>query len=439
MTPDDPVERLFALEQFGIKLGLDNIRRLLDALGHPERGYTVAHVAGTNGKGSVTAMVECGLRHAGLSTGRYTSPHLAHIEERIAIDGRSIASGKFREITTDVLAAVDHLRAMHALEATPTFFEVTTAVAFEAFRRAKVDAAVIEVGLGGRFDATNVVRPAVTAITSIGLDHQQYLGNTLTSIAFEKAGILKSGVPAIVGDVQPEPRGVIEDVARGAGARIVDAGSGLLERSAMSDGHAVISLTTPRARYRDVRLALSGRHQVGNALVAVRVLETLADAGLAVQHDDIVAALTQVQWPARLEWLRLDATRHLLLDAAHNVAGARALAEYLADSGVAPLPIVLAVMRDKDVPGIVSALAPAASHVIATSVGTPRALPAAALADEIRGIAPALATDAVDDPDAAVSTALRLAPRAAVAGSIFLVGPLRDRLLAAGALSLQAR
>lgn len=437
MTPEDPVERLFALEQFGIKLGLDNIRRLVSALGNPHDSFIAVHVAGTNGKGSVSAMVERAVRQGGYRTGRYTSPHLARIEERIAVDGEAISAGQLRDVTADVLAAVDGLRADGTLETTPTFFEVTTAVAFEAFRRAGVQVAVVEVGLGGRFDATNVLTPKVTAITSIAFDHEQHLGHTLASIAFEKAGILKRGVPAVIGAVQEEARNVIENVANRSGARLVDADLRFVDSLSMREGRATISVTTPRTRYEHVMLALNGRHQVANAVVAIRVLEQLDLAGVSLDAAAIVTGISNATWPARLEWLRLGPGA-LLIDAAHNVAGASALADYLQECGVAPLPMVLAVMKDKDVDGIIAAVAPAAARFVATTVPTTaRALSAATLASHIARVAPSARVETIDDPDHAVAAALAGWPRAAVAGSIFFVGPLRARLLAAGALSLQ--
>jgi dihydrofolate synthase/folylpolyglutamate synthase len=437
VAPEDPVERLFALEQFGIKLGLENITRLLDALGHPDRQFDAVHVAGTNGKGSVTAMVERAFRHAGHHTGRYTSPHLARIEERIAIDGAPVGADTFRTITADVLALVDRLRAQGTLEAVPTFFEATTAIAFEAFRRAGVEIAVVEVGLGGRYDATNVIQPRLTVITSIALDHQQHLGHTIASIAFEKAGILKQGVPLVLGDVQPAARSVIEDVARSREVTIIDAGTHLVASAVVTEGRATISVATPVRRYESVRLSLNGRHQIANAVIAIRTLEELERSGVTMGEDAIVAGLSDVQWPARLEWLRLRGDREILLDAAHNVAGAEALASYLSESGAAPLPVVLAIMRDKEVEAIVAALAPVASHICATSLPMPRALPADALADQVRRVAPRIACAAFEDPHAALEAALAHAPRVAAAGSIFLVGPLREQLLAEGALSLQ--
>jgi dihydrofolate synthase / folylpolyglutamate synthase len=425
-------ERLFALELFGIKLGLDNIAAILSALDRPDRAWPAIHVAGTNGKGSVTAMVDCGLRAAGYRTGRYTSPHLDRIEERIAIDGRPIAADVFDTITSDVFDVVDRLRAAGVLHATPTFFEVTTAIAFEAFRRQQVTAAVVEVGLGGRFDATNIITPVAAAITSIGFDHERHLGNTLGEIAFEKAGIIKAGVPVVVGAMPADARQVIETRAREVAAPLLDASS-LVDDVHLDRGRATVSLRTPERRYADLRLALNGAHQVANAAVAVRTLETFAGRGHALPAAAIEAALTSVEWPARLEWLRTTRPADVLIDAAHNPAGAAALADYLGAAGVAPIPIVLSIMRDKDVDAIAAPLAGAASQFVATRADSPRALSAADLAARIRSRWPSIEVTPVDEPDDALACALARAPRAVVAGSIFLAGPLRARLIAAGA------
>jgi dihydrofolate synthase/folylpolyglutamate synthase len=437
VTRDQTIDRLFALERFGIKLGLENIRLLVAALDHPEQSFTSVHIAGTNGKGSVSAMVERGLRAAGHRTGRYTSPHLDRIEERVAVDGEPVATPLFRDVAEAVLSTIDRLRSVGTLETTPTFFEVTTAMAFDIFRRSDVDVAVIEVGLGGRFDATNVITPAVTAITTIALDHEQHLGNTIASIAREKAGILKAGVPAAVGDLPGEARRVIEEVAASEGAPLERADRRLVTRSLLQNGRATIALTTPIRSYPAMRLGLNGTHQVANAVVAVRVLELLDRAGVKVAAEHVATGLTDVVWPARLEWLRLQDGARLLIDAAHNPSGAQALADYLHASGGAPLPIALAVMKDKDVDGIIRPLLAVASRFVATAVASPRALPAPALADRIRNLDAEVRVDDTDDPDAAVRLALANASHAAVAGSIFLVGPARARLIAGGALSLR--
>jgi dihydrofolate synthase/folylpolyglutamate synthase len=409
-------ERLFALELFGIKLGLDNITALVDALNRPDRAFPAVHVGGTNGKGSVTAMVERGLRAAGHRTGRYTSPHLTDIEERIVIDGAPIGRAAFDEITTDVLLVVARLASDGALPHPPTFFEVTTAIAFEAFRREGVSAAVIEVGLGGRYDATNVISPAIAAVTSIAFDHERHLGTSLAEIAFEKAGIIKSGIPVVVGVMPDEARDVIAEAARARMASLVWA--------------------TPADTGSPVELALNGVHQKQNAAVAVEVLRLCGALGRPVTRAHVVEALTEVDWPARLEWLRVPHAGDVLLDAAHNSAGAQALADYVLAS-VGPLPLVCGVMRDKDVAAIVRAVAPAVSRFVATTAPTPRALNARELQERIREVLPDAVVESQEDPAAAVHETLCSATRVMVAGSIFLVGPVRAQLLTQGAQTVR--
>ncbi len=432
MTPQD---RLLALEHFGIKLGLDSIRTLLEALDRPDRAWRAVHIGGTNGKGSVVAMVEAALRATGHRTGRYTSPHLDKLEERFAVDGVPIASGTLTSTVARVLDEVDHLRRSGRLGAMPTFFEVTTAVAFELFRLARVDVGVIEVGLGGRLDATNLLEPNVCAITSIDLDHERHLGRTIESIAFEKAGIAKAGVPVVLGGVSEEARTVIARVCGERGAPLVDAWRDVESTATLPDGYARLTVTTPVGVYPSMRLALAGEHQIGNAIVALRTLETCNASGIPVGGAEIVTGLTSVSWPARLEWLRLGSGA-VLIDAAHNPAGARAVAGFVRDVGVAPLPIVLAVMADKDIASMLSALGPVASALIATEVRSRRGLPAPELAEAAHARLPALPVDVCPDPDEAVQRALSRHSRALVAGSIFLVGPLRARLLARGAQAL---
>lgn len=431
-----PVERLLSLEQFGIKLGLDNIRILLNELGHPEAAWPSVHIAGTNGKGSVTAMVERALRAAGLRTGRYTSPHLAAIEERVAIDGTAVDSRTFGSVTAHVLSVVDRAIERGTLTVTPTFFEVSTAIAFEIFRREQVAAAVVEVGLGGRFDATNTVAPNVTAITSIDLDHERHLGSTLRSIAFEKAGIAKAGVPLVVGRVSSEADDVIGDVAQRVGAPLVHAHENVTLATVMSKGRAAVTLSTPVRSYPRTELALAGRHQVDNAVVAMRLLEIWSERTTPISSEAIVAGLADCQWPGRLEWLRLPSGASVLIDAAHNPAGAAALGDYLREAEVAPIPIVFAAMRDKDINGMLTPLVPIASAFVATTVSSARARDAKSLATDIMRIAPNLDVAIEPSPDSAVVRALRHSQSAVIAGSIFLIGPLRARLIAAGARPL---
>jgi dihydrofolate synthase/folylpolyglutamate synthase len=428
----DPLSRLFALEHFGIKLGLGTIRALCEALDHPEHRHPSIHIAGTNGKGSVAAMVDGALRAAGWRTGRYTSPHLSRLEERFAVDGQPAQTARVTGAVADVLSLVDRLRVDGTLAATPTFFEVTTAAAFLLFARAGVDVAVVEVGLGGRFDATNVITPAVAAITSIDFDHERHLGSTLARIAAEKAGIAKPGVPLLVGPCHAAAMAAIAAAARAAGAPMIPVEAGVASRVSFEHGRATLTLTTPVRSYPPMALGLAGRHQVANAIVAVRVIETFeAVTGRTIGAPAIAEGLTRVRWPARLEWMALPDGRRVLLDAAHNPAGSAAFGRYLDDLALPPLPIVVAVMRDKDTARLLAPLVARAALLIATEAPTPRTLPADALAET----ATTLGARVVCVPDAAdaVARALELAATIAVAGSIFLVGPVRDRLQAAGA------
>lgn len=422
------LDRLFALETFGIKLGLDNIARLTAALGHPERSFMSIHVAGTNGKGSVTAIAHAALVAGGVRAARYVSPHLVDLTERFVIGPAPVSQDDLAEVATDVLDCADALRATGELPVYPTFFEATTAIAFELFRRARVEVAVIEVGLGGRFDSTNVIPAAAGAITSIGLDHQDLLGDTVEAIAFEKAGIIKPGMTVVTGALPDGARDVVRAVAAERGARIVDATEADVERT-IEDGRATLVVRTPEDRYGPLRLALRGEHQIGNAVVAIRLLEAAREGGVRVSREAIARGLTDVEWPGRLELMRLPGGSTVLLDAAHNADGARALAAYLGRWHPERPTLVIGMMRDKDVAGIVTALLPVVSRVIATAANTPRALPAHELAGRIASCGD-IDVRAESDPDAAVDLALSNDRSVCVSGSIFLVGAVRDRLRA---------
>jgi dihydrofolate synthase/folylpolyglutamate synthase len=304
---------------------------------------------------------------------------------------------------SDVRSIVDALRGNGRLIVYPTFFEVTTAVAFELFRRARIDLAVCEVGLGGRLDATNVLLPEVSAITSIGFDHERYLGNTLRQIAIEKAGIIKPGVPVVVGHLAPEAREAVVEIARASGAEVLQATSADLEGLA---------------------IGLPGAHQIDNAAVALKVLEALDARGIAVSRSAIARGFAGVSWPGRLDVRRLPDGRAVLLDAAHNPDGARALAAYLRTSEFSGATLVFAAMRDKDVDAILRELAPETGAVLMTQPSTPRAADPAELASRFRAIFPGRSVEVVRSPAEAVDAAWRISNRVVVAGSIFLLGDL---------------
>jgi dihydrofolate synthase/folylpolyglutamate synthase len=415
----DPFDYLFGLAQVGVKFGLDNITAIVEGLGRPDRAYRTIHVAGTNGKGSVTAVVDLALSAAGHRSARFTSPHLVDLTERFAVGGRPVDRDELGAVVARVRAVIEELLANGGLEAQPTFFEVTTAAAFELFRRREVEVAVIEVGLGGRLDATNVITPAVSAITSIGLDHQQYLGSSIESIAFEKASIAKRGVPLVIGLVSPEARQIILDTALARGALPLFAADGVaLERV----GPQQIRLSTPAHDYGAITLGLAGDHQVNNALVAVRVLEALEGRGLRVAPAAIAQGVSNVVWPGRLDLRRLPGGRELLMDAAHNEDGARALASHLAATAMPPIPLVFGAMRDKDVETMLQLLAPHASVVVLTRASNPRSADPNDLAAVLHALRPSLPVEIAAGPAQALDAAWRHGPRIVVAGSIFLLG-----------------
>lgn len=427
------LDRLFRLENFGIKLGLENIALLCEALGHPERSFVTLHVAGTNGKGSVTSMAHAALVAAGVPAARYTSPHLVDITERFVIGDKAVDAGTFETVAHEVLDTADRLKSTGVRSVPPTFFEVTTAIAFELFRRAKMQVAVVEVGLGGRFDATNVVRPVAGAITTIGLDHQEHLGSTFEAIAFEKAGIIKPGMTVIAGAMPPEALEVISQAATERGAHLVKASENVHVVVDVDDGLAQVTFETPHTTYGPLRLALRGEHQIGNALVAVRLLEAAIEGGVNISPAAIVHGLGSAVWPARLELLELGNGRRVLLDAAHNIEGATALAAYLRRWHAQRPALVVGIMRDKDVDQILTALLPVVSRVTATAAPTRRALPAVELAARVHAVASHLHLDVQvtcePDPMRAVETTLEGTDTICVAGSIFLVGAVRERLV----------
>lgn len=408
-----------------MKFGLENMRKLCEALGHPERRFRSVIVAGTNGKGSVTAMVDAALLAAGHRSARYTSPHLARLEERFVIGGREVSREALGRAVIRVQEAVSGLERDGRLDGSPTFFECTTATAFELFDG--VDLAVLEVGLGGRLDATNVVTPIAAAITSIDFDHEALLGRSIEEIAREKAGVIKPGIPVVCGPLGDPARRVIEEVCGERNARLVPSDAEVSIALRVDSDRTVADFSTPRNTFTGVQLALRGRHQAANAAVAIRLLEELDALGIDVDAAAIRSGLERTSWPGRLERAAYRGA-DVLFDAAHNPAGARALASFLAETGWNGATLVFGALRDKDVAGMMDALAPVCGRIICTTPASPRALPAE---DALRLAArhgPGRALEIEPDPAAALQLACATARRVVVAGSIFLIGPLRGIL-----------
>jgi len=424
----DPLDFLFGLERLGMKFGLENMRALCTALDHPEQRFAPVIIGGTNGKGSVTAMTSAALHAAGHRVGRYTSPHLVRLEERFVLFEREVSTADLRDAAGTVQHAAERLIDDGTLAGPPTFFECATAIAFELFRRAGVAIAVLEVGLGGRLDATNVVSPIAAAITSIDFDHQAQLGNDLTSIAFEKAGIIKPGGVVVCGPLPPEADAVMVEACRTRGATLIRAADDVRIGERVVEGRTVVDLRSAAHDLLGVPLALAGRHQVDNAAVTMRLLETVNDRGFPVSAAAIRTGLTSAHWPARLEHLTWRGAA-VLLDAAHNPAGGRALASYVQGCGWQGATLVFGAMRDKDVAGILAPLVPLMGRVISTTADSPRAMAAADLAGIVRRLRPGGApVDVIPEPRAAAEAACGPGEQVVIAGSIFLVGPLRGIL-----------
>ena len=397
----------------GAKLGLERIEALVERLGRPERTFRSIHVAGTNGKGSTAAMIEAGLLAAGFRAGLYTSPHLVRINERIRTGGCQIADPEFAAAFETVQAAVEALLAEGRLDAHPSYFECVTALAFVHFRRTVTEWAVVEVGLGGRLDATNVIRPEAAVITPIDLDHEAFLGRAMVSIAEEKAGILKPGVPAVVAPQRPEAREVVEARARELGIRLVR-----VDREWRAE-----QVQAEAGRYRFVargvraELALAGEHQVTNALTAIATLDLLG-----VEHAAIEEGLRTARWPGRLETVAGEPP--VLLDGAHNPGGARALACFLGEHHAGRrIWLIYGAMRDKAVDEVAGILFPAAHRVILTQLDQPRAVGARTLAGIVSHHHPQVAVTG----NLAEAIAQARAQAAAddlivITGSLFLVG-----------------
>ena len=409
------------------KFNLENISVLLERLGRPDRAFPSVHIAGTNGKGSTAAFVESILREAGFRTGLNTSPHLERINERIRIGGQEISDGLFAEIFTRVHRVIEELLAEGKLRAHPTYFECVTALAFEAFARERVEFAVIEVGLGGRLDATNVIDPVVCVLTRIDFDHENFLGHSLPEIATEKAGILKQGVPVVSAPQLPEARDVLRVRAAELHCSLTETeGVFRIDKLSTEDGctRALVTEVTTGAQFR-LAPQLPGHFQSQNALNAVAVARVLQSRDFKIADESIERGIAAAVWPGRLE--KLNSRPDIYLDGAHNPGAARELARFLEENLAGRRVIlVFGAMRDKAVDEVTGSIFPHAAEVIFTQPSSPRSVSAVRLA-EIAGHHAEHFT-VIRDAEEALETALAKAgPDDAifVTGSLYLVGQLR--------------
>jgi dihydrofolate synthase / folylpolyglutamate synthase len=418
MTYAASLQFLYNLQMHGIKLGLDTIEALLGRIGNPHRRYPTLHIGGTNGKGSTAAMTASMLQAAGYRVGLYTSPHLVDFRERIRVDGRLIS-------LEAVVAWTERLRAAMGAALDPTFFEFTTAMAFGYFAEMEVGVAVIEVGMGGRFDATNVVTPLATAITNVTLDHEAHLGRSVPAIAFEKAGIIKPHVPVVVGRVSQDAWEVIGQAAVSHTAAISRWGATFHATGNPVTGFEYHGMTTS---YADLVCPLRGQHQLENAGCAVALLELMSARGFSMTEQAVRVGLRTVAWEGRLEVVEHDP--QLVLDGGHNPAAAVAVAEYLMHYRVhhpaARVILVVAFMRDKDRAGFFNAVLPAADEVVITHVQMARAARIEDICETLRGW-PGHVHSAFNS-EAALACARQLASPhdlICVTGSLMLVGEIK--------------
>jgi dihydrofolate synthase / folylpolyglutamate synthase len=359
LSPDPAYDRalsyLYGLQKFGMKFGLSKTENLLQAFGHPQDRLRLIHIAGTNGKGSVAAMAASIFSRAGYRVGLYTSPHLMDFRERFQINGRLIPPGLTLELIREVQERTNP-------KEPPTFFEFVTAMALIYFAREKVDLAIIEVGLGGRLDATNIIRPRVTAITTLALEHQEYLGSTLRQIAWEKGGIIKHGTPLVTGVTQPAAREVISRLCREQGAPLYVAGRDFRTHR-IAGGR--FNYTGFGKQIKGLRTTLLGAHQIKNAGLALSLIHLWPVDDKDISEDHIREGLIQVHWPGRME-IRHEKPR-IVLDGAHNPAAMKVLAGSLSEVRAAKrLLLVIGIMQDKDIPAILAPIVPLADRVFLT-------------------------------------------------------------------------
>ncbi|MCK4389033.1 MAG: bifunctional folylpolyglutamate synthase/dihydrofolate synthase [Desulfobacterales bacterium] len=415
---DDHLSALYRLRRFGIKLGLATISRLMRGLGNPQDSFSSIHVAGTNGKGSIAAFLSSVLSHGGYRVGLYTSPHLVRFNERIQINGRPISD-------KDVAQVAEAVRRIYTQAEPPTFFECATAMALYHFASERVDWAVLETGMGGRYDATNVVYPEVCIISNISMEHQEYLGNTVAKIAREKAGIIKSGAGVVTGTRQKSALRVIEQAATAKKAHLSRLGKEIRIRKNQKGGFTYLGM---KCRWPGLTVGLLGDHQITNAALALGALELLIEKGLDLPDRAIYAGLAATRWPGRLEIFSREP--FILLDGAHNPSAARTLRKFLEKSmAFRGLTMVVGILQDKAWKPMLRDFAAVADRMILTRPQYERAADPYELASFARSIKEAV--DAIPHLPDAISLALEetsTTGAVCITGSLYTVGDARAYL-----------
>ena len=429
----ETIEYLFGLQKYGIKFGLSNSRQLMELMGEPHRRFRSVHVAGTNGKGSTSAFLAGMLTAAGYRVGLYTSPHLVSFTERIRINNIPVTEERAVELAERVRRNYQGVSSGEGEPLTPTFFEVTTAMAFTCFAEERVDVAVVEAGMGGRLDSTNVIIPMVSVITNIDLEHTEFLGATIEQIAGEKAGIIKAGVPVVTGAVQPGAIAVIDQAAAASGSTVFRMPKDFGPEEASAGQEQEFNYRGIAARIPRLKVGMRGRHQIGNACLALAAIECIGRAGMVVPEAALRPGLARAVWEGRLE--RVAERPDIILDGAHNPSSARVLADALRDlrRSYRSVVLVIGILMDKDFRAIVGHLAPLADRVVVTQPRYSRALDVRTLAGEVS----AFHHDVVSATS--VADAITLARQGAreddlilVSGSLYTVGDARAALTPGG-------
>jgi dihydrofolate synthase/folylpolyglutamate synthase len=423
----ETIEYLYALQKHGIKLALSNSLALMTFMGEPHQKFRSVHVAGTNGKGSTSSFIASMLQAAGYRVGLYTSPHLVSFTERIRINSALITEAKVVELADRVRETARKAEGSEGTAAfSPTFFEVATAIAFTYFAEEGVDIAVIEVGMGGRLDSTNVITPLVSVITNIELEHTEFLGTTLTQIAGEKAGIIKQGVPVVTGAVQREVITVIEQEAAARMAEVYRLSKDFMPGTIASQRAQIFDYRGIKASYEKLRINMLGRYQVDNACLALATIECLRDVGIIVDEAAVRRGLDQARWEGRLELVA--SKPDIYLDGAHNPASAQKLAAAVREMKPAyrRTVLIIGILQDKDCQGIIDALAPLADHVVVTKPQYTRAMEVQALASEIRKLHGSVETaETVREAIAMAGENVSSDDLVLITGSLYMVGDAR--------------
>ena len=421
-TYQNCLNSMYSLRRFGIKMGLSTIRKILSGLGNPQNAYNCIHVAGTNGKGSVASSLASILHKAGYKTGLYTSPHLVRFNERIQVNNRPITN-------KNVMASYHTIKKAHHGGREPTFFEFATVMAFNEFAGQNVDWAVIETGMGGRLDATNIIRPKVSIITNISLEHRDYLGNTLEQISGEKAGIIKYRTPVITGIRQPKALAVVKNKAAEKSAPLYRFGKDFKVRRNSAGTFAYHGI---EATWRHLQTGLSGNHQVDNAALILAACETLNKKGANISLDQIKAGLLENRWPGRLE--EVASKPRIILDGAHNFIAARNLGRFLSRNYKdRKITMVIGILDDKPYNAMLKCLLPTAHRVILTQAKINRAMKPERLEPIARKITSKVKI--VTGVKQALEHAIKTTSKKdiiCVAGSLYVVGEAKEALEGSG-------